>query len=505
MKILRTCQAGHDEGDLQANHPKLLAPRAKPLGHPPISPFSRQIIHNRTKIVVMWITFPLQERDRPQLLVPDYLVFINQSGGSPDLPAPAILLMSPPTLSCTGFRAAIALSLLFSPFLEAQNDPATPPPATISGSLYLDVWQLEKEFVVSPLALQEWLDLGLTADSLLTPEQREAIKPTISKFLAKKCPVTRMDEPIEFTLDRVHFIEPNAKEFALIDPKAVVSVNDLRISVVFAAPNTDLLHAIDLFWDLIPAQAPYITINVADAVETRFFNLSKFAPSLNVRGRYPLGAREPPKAPPIPDLSTIKIPWLSIALILCTIPVIIRLLKTGRPNLALIGIPLTLAGAAAAVKDHVSFEFTPAGRGHALDEAHASEIIDPLLRGVYHAFDYRDQSEQYDVLSTAVGGDALESIFLEIQRTLESRERDGSRVRVQDLVIESSSPTSSKSNGGFLAECAWEVSGRVGHWGHFHDRTNHYQATFEIEPLEETWKITGLTLHARERATAPTP
>jgi hypothetical protein len=314
-----------------------------------------------------------------------------------------------------------------------------------------------------------------------------------------------MDEPIEFTLDRVHFIEPNAKEFALIDPKAVVSVNDLRISVVFAAPNTDLLHAIDLFWDLIPAQAPYITINVADAVETRFFNLSKFAPSLNVRGRYPLGAREPPKAPPIPDLSTIKIPWLSIALILCTIPVIIRLLKTGRPNLALIGIPLTLAGAAAAVKDHVSFEFTPAGRGHALDEAHASEIIDPLLRGVYHAFDYRDQSEQYDVLSKAVGGDALESIFLEIQRTLESRERDGSRVRVQDLVIESSSPTSSKSNGGFLAECAWEVSGRVGHWGHFHDRTNHYQATFEIEPLEETWKITGLTLHARERATAPTP
>ena len=410
--------------------------------------------------------------------------------------------MSPPTLPRPGFRAAVALSLLFSPFLNAQNDPATPPPATISGSLYLDAWQLEKEFVVSPLALQEWLDLGLTADSILTPRQREAIKPTISKFLAKKCPVTRMDEPIEFTLDRVHFIEPNAKEFALIDPKAVVSVNDLRISVVFAAPNTDLSQAIDLFWDLIPAQAPYITINVADAVETRFFNLSKFAPSLNIRGRYPLGARESPKAPPTPDLSTIKIPWLSIALILCTIPVILRLLKTGRPNLALVGIGV-LAGAAAAVKDRVSFEYTPTGRGHALDEAHASEIIDPLLRGVYHAFDYRDQSKQYDVLSKVVGGDALESIFLGIQRTLESRERDGSRVRVQDLMIESSSPTPSKSSRGFLTKCAWKVSGRVGHWGHFHDRTNHYQATFEIEPLEETWKITGLTLHARERDPAP--
>lgn len=416
--------------------------------------------------------------------------------------------MSTPSFPCTGFRAAIAISLLVSPLLQAQNKPAAPAPpptAAITGSLYLDAWQLEKEFVVSPLALQEWLDLGLTADSILTPEQREAMKPTISNFLAMRCPVTRMDEPIEFTLDRVHFIEPNAKEFALIDPKAVVSVNDLRISVVFAAPNTDLKQAIDLFWDLIPAQAPYITINVADAVETRFFNLSKFAPSLNVRGRYPLGAREPPKAPPNPELSTTEIPWLSIALILCTIPVIFRLFKTGRPNPALIGIPLVLAGAAAAVKDHVSFELTPTGKGHAIEEAHASEIIDPLLRGVYHAFDYRDQSEQYDVLSKVVGGDALESIFLEIQRTLESRERDGSRVRVQDLRIESSSPTPSKASRGFLAECAWEVSGRVGHWGHFHDRTNRYQATFEIEPLEETWKITGLTLHARERERDPDP
>jgi hypothetical protein len=77
MKILRTCQAGSDEGDLQSNHPKLLAPRAKPLDHPKIFAFSRQIIHNRTKIVVMWTTFPLQGRDRPQLLAPDYLVFIN--------------------------------------------------------------------------------------------------------------------------------------------------------------------------------------------------------------------------------------------------------------------------------------------------------------------------------------------------------------------------------------------------------------------------------------------
>jgi len=52
---------------------------------------------------------------------------------------------------------------------------------------------------------------------------------------------------------------------------------------------------------------------------------------------------------------------------------------------------------------------------------------------------------------------------------------------------------------GFEALCEWQASGRVGHWGHFHDRTNNYNATFAIEPSEETWKITRLELHGRER------
>ena len=88
---------------------------------------------------------------------------------------------------------------------------------------------------------------------------------------------------------------------------------------------------------------------------------------------------------------------------------------------------------------------------------------------------------------------------------LESRQRDGARVRVNNLRVERSRPGPLDDRLGFEAECSWEVSGRVGHWGHFHDRTNLYRATFVVEPIEDTWKITGLTLHSRDRDTDSSP
>ena len=406
----------------------------------------------------------------------------------------------------------LKLPLLFLPLLGlgacgslvAQQD--TAPPAAISGALYFDAWQLEKEFLVSPLALQQWIDLGLTPESRLTKEQREALKPKIGEFLGEKCPATIAGELIPFTLDRLHFIEPNDNEFALIDPEAEVSVADVRISAVFAAPNTNLTEPVLLLWNLFPPGIATVTVNAADVAGTRPFKVSKIAPSITVGGRYELGARDAPKAPPAPPQPTMGIPWLSIILILCAVPVTIRIVRGKKRSPAAVAVLVLLAGGAAAASKFATYPIAhPFPKADVMDEGKGARVLDSLLRGVYHSFDYRDQSEQYDVLAKVVGGDALTDIFLEVRRTLESREKDGARVRVNDLKVEECQPTPLKGRRGFEAECAWEVRGRVGHWGHFHDRTNLYRASFVIEPLAGTWKITGLTLHARDRKPGPTP
>ena len=38
------------------------------------------------------------------------------------------------------------------------------------------------------------------------------------------------------------------------------------------------------------------------------------------------------------------------------------------------------------------------------------------------------------------------------------------------------------------------VTRPVGHWGHIHQRTNQYEAELMFQPIDSTWKITGLEL-----------
>ena len=399
------------------------------------------------------------------------------------------------------------VSVLLACPLAAQEDAPPPVPlGPVSGSLYLDAWQLEKEFVVSPLALQQWLDLGLAAEDTLSSAQRKALKPKIGEFLATKCPVTRDGEPIQFTLDRLHFIEPNDQEFVLIEPDAEVAVAEVRISAVFAAPNTNLDAPVQLLWNLFPRGSSSVPVTIADSAGTRLFKANKIAPAITVRGRYSLDARESPEAPPAPRQATIGIPWLTIVLILCAVPVILRIVRSKRRSPVAVLLLVLLAGGAALASKFATFPLSnPFSKSDQIDEAQTAEVLDSLLRGVYHSFDYRDQSEQYDVLAEVVAGEALTEIYLEVRRTLESRERDGSRVRVNDLTIEKVTPKPLAGRRGFEAECSWEVQGRVGHWGHFHDRKNLYRATFTVEPLAESWKITALTLHARDREDDPAP
>ena len=402
-------------------------------------------------------------------------------------------------------RACVALALLLP---GASAEEQLPPPPEVAGAIYLDPWQIEKEFIISPLALQQWVDLGIDAESELTPEIREEMKPSVAKFLARKCPVTVQDEEVAFTLDRIHFIEPDAAEFALIDPGSTVAPGDIRISVIYAAPNKDLRQALQVFWDLIPGNAPFVSVKVADAGGTRNFNLTSFNPSLNVRGRYRADARTAPLPPPPVDLlpaAVTKIPWLTILLLLFLFPLLVRVLRKNSNSARLIVALVLLATGAVLSRRHVTFDLRRQSSGNVVSKEESTLILDPLLRGIYHAFHYPDQSEQYDILQKVVGGKALTPVFLEVQRTLESRERDGARVRVSDLRIEDSQPSPLPGRPGFETACNWEVSGRVGHWGHFHDRTNLYRATFEIEPLEGVWKITGLTLHERERENRPDP
>lgn len=407
------------------------------------------------------------------------------------------------TPRCWGLFVALCLVLPSLAQEEEENEPAP----EIAGAIYLDAWQIEKEIIISPLALQKFMEFEdfeeeLEEGDVLTPEQRSALKPTIGEFLATKCPLLQNDEPITFTLDRVQFVEPTISEFLLIDEKADVAVEDVRISVTYAAPNTDLKGEFRMKWNLFTSSSPQVTVKVADTAGSRPWDPNRLAGSFSFQGRYQLNAREAPKAPPAPAAALIQVPWLGIAFLILALPALVlaaRKRTPGRVAAALV----CLIGAAATWKG-VTFPMADSsGKQEEVSEESSSEILAALLRRVYHSFHYRDESEQYDFLADTIHGDELQKIFLEVQRTLESRDRDGSKVRINDLEVTESAPKALDGKRGFESACAWKASGRVGHWGHFHDRENLFRATVQVEPIDGTWKITGLTLHSRDRQSEP--
>jgi hypothetical protein len=47
---------------------------------------------------------------------------------------------------------------------------------------------------------------------------------------------------------------------------------------------------------------------------------------------------------------------------------------------------------------------------------------------------------------------------------------------------------------GFVYRCKWDLVGTIEHWGHIHERTNHYDATFDVQAIDNEWKITSMKL-----------
>ena len=47
--------------------------------------------------------------------------------------------------------------------------------------------------------------------------------------------------------------------------------------------------------------------------------------------------------------------------------------------------------------------------------------------------------------------------------------------------------------------CEWATIGEVTHWGHTHERTNVYEADIRFDPLNNSWRITGLDLRDEKR------
>jgi hypothetical protein len=142
----------------------------------------------------------------------------------------------------------------------------------------------------------------------------------------------------------------------------------------------------------------------------------------------------------------------------------------------------------------------PAVLAPQMTDDNAVTVLNSLLKNIYRSFDFREEEDVYDRLATSVQGNLLSEIYLQNRKSMVVTQAGGARARVKEVEILDVDVDQLDSRPlGLLFHAKWTAMGSVGHWGHIHFRKNQYEANISVEPVDGTWKISGLELIEEKR------
>ena len=362
--------------------------------------------------------------------------------------------------------------------------------APMSGFLYVEPFEVRKEIIVRPKDLQRRTDLGLDGARVISAEQRGTVLEKIAGFLHDKQVVTIDGETVEPILDRVNFLNRTLKQSMVVEPGIDINLDSAVVGVIFVYPTNGLPQSATMTWDMFDERTQLVPASSVDEAGGLPTYLEPDAPILEWQNFL-----KNPTDPGLIDLADPPTPW---ALTLFRLrwwalgAAILLLVVWGRQKNAAVG------GGAALVLVLVAASFV-LGRPLAPPGEATDNVVNNLLRNIYKAFDYREESDIYDRLERSVSGGLLTEIYLETQSSLELANQGGARAKVQSIDMQSLDILPGEDSRSFRARATWNVNGSVGHWGHVHSRVNQYEAELDIAARDGRWKLTAMNILQEQR------
>jgi hypothetical protein len=361
----------------------------------------------------------------------------------------------------------------------------------ISVFLYIEPYEVRKEIVLRPRDLEQWIDLGIGRSETIPVSIQEDIKSEAAVFLAARTPVTVDGEPVEMTLDRVHFIYRTLRTSGVISPPQDLESVSATLGVIYVYPTDGLPDSATVTCDLFGGKIQQIMSNATDEAggfpyilspEDRVLKWQNFLKNPTVPTLVDVEA--PPRRS-IP--ATLGVLVSAAGLVALGAVAAGRVHKGARPPIGVIlaAVPLIIV-----IVLMLPRVVTPTR----MSDEGAQVVVGDLLRNIYRAFDFRDDGVIYDALARSADGEVLTDVYLQTRQSLELKNQGGARAKVQDVEVLSTEQQGLEGETGFVATCSWRVSGSVLHWGHVHRRANQYAAKFVVKAVRGVWKITDLEL-----------
>lgn len=367
----------------------------------------------------------------------------------------------------------------------------------VQGYVSIEPFELRKEFVLRFDAVAE--EMGLEKSAPISEQNRSKFEEAIGSFLTGKCPIQIDGRLAEMELDRVHFVRPDPEKGLVVDDRTSIPAEEALVGVVFATPLEKPPEQVEIRWEVFPSDGSEAVVEAGVRGQRSARKLTPENDVLLWENEGGLVVPELLALPSVPSESVDPAARRMFGFGLVAVGTLALLMASrwrGRRRRAILvtgGITLVIAAGVIAASGRASAPRVTADQ--------ADEICYALLRNIYHAFDYRRESDIYDVLARSTEGDLLTQIYLEVKQSLEVESQGGARVRVTDLDLRSCElvPSEEGRSGMLATECEWVAVGTVTHWGHTHDRVNRYRARLEIGPREGEWRLVGLQLQSEER------
>jgi len=366
--------------------------------------------------------------------------------------------------------------------------------------LYVEPFEVRKEFVIRPLDLARFMDLDIETNQPIPPEAREELLAKVAAFLKGRAPVTIDGTQPEPILDRIHFLRRGLRMTRVVTPDEPIDGTSAIIGAIYVYPVDGMPKDVTLDWDLFDERITRVPGSATDEAGPMPYFLTPGDSELHwvnyLKGDTLPG--EMKVAPPESHLS------ISITFIIAAALAIVLLIFAYRRRswiLAIAAIALLGGNWFALPLGSVEVPVPASVRPPSGEEA--SPTIQALLYNIYRALDFRDEEVVFDRLSQSLSGDVLERVYLEMRKGLRLENQGGARVRVREVEILDIVPEEAASSDTLSYRTKWNATGSVGHWGHTHMRTNQYDARVMLAKDGDRWRIADIDILEEQRLSPP--
>ena len=371
--------------------------------------------------------------------------------------------------------------------------------SSLMSFLYIEPYEVRHEILVRLIDLLDWLDLGVDNIDKLSVERQEQLIQEISDFIVERNGLKIDGAYADPIVDRVQFVKVNLMGIQYFDQPEEIDKLSAIVGIILVYITDGIPQTVSVEWDMFSDRINNVPAIKSDPAGP-FPDFITPEYSTLVWENYLKNYQLPQVSAVVverPVISRTQTVLISIVAGIITALVILIIFKIrGKEWPGKVYIASSLAGVSIIVFVALSLLIP---KYESFQTERHSSIVASLLKNIYRSFDFKDESDIYDKLSTSIDGDLLRDMYLDIRKNLEYENVGGAKAKIQDVNLENISTSQLGDGSGYEYNTDWTVTGKVEHWGHIHNRTNRYNALITVKNIEGTWKITDFQLNEEER------